>query len=740
MDEKEESNNLITLLINGYQIKCSKKSICELSPVADQYFNENPNSIEMEVNISAKGIQFDLIESILENSKFHVDSSNDLFLLEFANKLQIQPIEDMAANWELYELQKAEEFIFSIDASYYHLFKKFEDDQEDCLTIQKFIKKADIIGKETICRLIINACIARPNKISIYLDFIQFLKIELIFARILLNQMKYLHGIISIREDKIQVICFLARYFYEKGLIRKSQIPDIWQDMPPFFSDLSDRQNLNSEEDKEKYKKNAFEGINPDPISIILRNDDIESFQKVACLPTFDFNQTIKPSEFERCDFINSRPCSLLEFCAFFGSIKCFKFILLNEKSNNNFELIKYAIAGGNPEIIHICEQSGFLNFKETREIAIKFHHWNIFEWLCDNKCHSEKLNDLQNQDIYSYLNQCIRFSNFTTLSYLLLSKEVDLNFALLTAIDYDNLLLTKWLIKHKEKLNKEEISKQKSGFLYYATRNENIEILKFLLQQKEIDNINMKYKGKAPIFVAIETENFDVYKFLIEQKQINFNIKDFSGKKLIHISCEHKNTEILKDLLINRNDKIDINSFDKNNDTPLHLACGNGNIEIIDTLFKYCKQEIQLNIKNKKGKTPIMMGCLSKKINNRLNIIQQIYNFVKTEEKKIELINLKGPLNKTILHMACENKEIKIVRFLISLPGINVNAVDNDNRTALMSSIFYGFDDITKLLLNNHEIDIDICDNNNKTAYDIAVGRSLDNEIIQIFHSKTKK
>ena len=325
-------------------------------------------------------------------------------------------------------------------------------------------------------------------------------------------------------------------------------------------------------------------------------------------------------------------------------------------------------------------------------------------------------------------------------MSYLLLSKEVDLNFALLTAIDYDNLMLTKWLIKHKEKLNKEEISKQKSGFLYYATRNENIEILKFLLQQKEIDNINMKYKGKAPIFIAIETENYDVYKFLIEQKQITFNIKDFSGKKLIHVSCEHKNTEILKDLLINFNDKIDINSFDKNYDTPLHLACENGNIEIIDTLFKYCKQEIKLNIKNKKGKTPIMMGCLSKKIKNRLNIIQQIYNFVKTEENKIELINLKGPLNKTLLHMACENKEITIVRFLISLPGININAVDNDNRTALISSIFYCFDDITKLLLNHHDIDINIRDNNNKTAYDIAVGRSLDNEIMQIFHSKIKK
>lgn len=90
---------------------------------------------------------------------------------------------------------------------------------------------------------------------------------------------------------------------------------------------------------------------------------------------------------------------------------------------------------------------------------------------------------------------------------------------------------------------------------------------------------------------------------------------------------------------------------------------------------------------------------------------------------------------------MACENKEIKIVRYLNSLPMIKINAVDDDNRTALMTYIFFGFNDISILLLNHPDIDINIHDKNNKTAYDIAVSHcSLDKEIIQLLHDQNNK
>ena len=135
------------------------------------------------------------------------------------------------------------------------------------------------------------------------------------------------------------------------------------------------------------------------------------------------------------------------------------------------------------------------------------------------------------------------------------------------------------------------------------------------------------------------------------------------------------------------------------------------------------------------------MLGCLSKKIKNRFKVIQQIYNFVQNDENRAKLINPKSSLNKVLLHMACENKEIKIVRYLNSLPMIKINAVDDDNRTALMTYIFFGFNDISILLLNHPDIDINIHDKNNKTAYDIAVSHcSLDKEIIQLLHDQNNK
>lgn len=668
----------------------------------------------MKINISQNDIHIDLIELLLQNRKIHYNSSNDLFLFEFAKELQIQSIEDMAENWEIYELQKVEEIIFNINDINIDKYQK------------KLVKKTNLVGKETICRMIINACIARPSKTHIYQQLIQFLQIESVFSRILLNTMKFLHGAISVREEKSQTICFLARHMHDRGFIKMSQIPDIWPCAPPFFADSSDRLCAAAEEERLAYRMLAADGVNPGPVAAMLRADDIDSFQKVACNPAFDMNQKVKPSEFEKCDFINNRPCSLLEYSAFFGALRCFKYILLDEGTAHSAELMKYAIAGGSAEIVHICEQLGDASFKDARELAIKFHRWDIFEWLCDSKCQD----DLQSEDFYSFANQCIRFSNFGTLSYLLLAKEVDLNFALLTAIENDNLLLAKWLIKHKEKLDRRALAKQKIGFLHYATRNENIDILQLLLAQREFSNVNAKYKGKPPAFLAIETENYDVYKFLIAQKEVDFDARDFSGKQLIHVACEHRSVLILSDLLDNYSGRIDINSLDKNGDTPLHLACENGNVEIIEALLGRCRQAARLSAKDKKGKTPTMVGCLSKRVKRRLDVVRAVYNFA-GEGERAGIINCQGPLKKSLLHMACENKEIEVVRFLLSLPETDVNALDIDNRTALMTSVFFGFDDIALLLLGHASIDVAVHDKNDRTAYDIAAGRSLDDKLI---------
>ena len=46
-----------------------------------------------------------------------------------------------------------------------------------------------------------------------------------------------------------------------------------------------------------------------------------------------------------------------------------------------NENICKYAIAGGNMEIIHLIEQKG-MKFENCLEIAVEYHHFELFEWL----------------------------------------------------------------------------------------------------------------------------------------------------------------------------------------------------------------------------------------------------------------------------------------------------------------------------------------------------------------------
>ena len=101
-----------------------------------------------------------------------------------------------------------------------------------------------------------------------------------------------------------------------------------------------------------------------------------------------------------------------LEFIAFYGSVKSFKYFLLNDAIITSKKLNKYAIAGGNLEIIHILEQRG-ISFDNCLNTSITFHRNEISNWLMDNyKC----------QDIS--FKTAIRSYNFPAFFFLYLNRK----------------------------------------------------------------------------------------------------------------------------------------------------------------------------------------------------------------------------------------------------------------------------------------------------------------------------
>ena len=238
---------------------------------------------------------------------------------------------------------------------------------------------------------------------------------------------------------------------------------------PQFFDEFFSTLEELSKEDWKLHIQYLKEGINPLEIVKILRNDDLEKLQEISTQNNFDFNQKIKPSLYERYSFINKENVSLIDYCAFFGSIQCFKYLLLNGANVKN--TLKYAIAGGNLEIIHLCEQNNSL-FKEVFETAIEFHRNDIFYYFYDKKI-------IENNDIKKLGIKCIKYNNYEIFSYL--EKEgMKINDEIINQISENGntFLINDFIQKNQIPYN----------IIVYACISGNIEIVKILLEQKDID------------------------------------------------------------------------------------------------------------------------------------------------------------------------------------------------------------------------------------------------------------
>ena len=79
----------------------------------------------------------------------------------------------------------------------------------------------------------------------------------------------------------------------------------------------------------------------------------------------------------------DNKSYSIIDYSAKCGAVKSFKYLLVNDCALMP-KTLKYAIKGGNEEIIQILVQNGFV-FNYFLETAIKYHHNEIGNWLIEN-------------------------------------------------------------------------------------------------------------------------------------------------------------------------------------------------------------------------------------------------------------------------------------------------------------------------------------------------------------------
>ena len=138
---------------------------------------------------------------------------------------------------------------------------------------------------------------------------------------------------------------------------------------------------------------------------------------------------------------------------------------------------VKFAFAGGNLEIIKLCEQIQ-TSFEGSIENAVRFHHNEIFQYLYDNK-----LEKIDGNKLINIFKVCVTNSNYEVLSYLEGNGIKTNENIFKESSRIGNLFLFKHFLSS---------IRIPMDILIYSSVSGNVELIDFVLEQKGID-INAK-------------------------------------------------------------------------------------------------------------------------------------------------------------------------------------------------------------------------------------------------------
>ncbi|OHS95321.1 hypothetical protein TRFO_38572 [Tritrichomonas foetus] len=555
-----------TIIINNKKFRTTKPKAFYLSPVLKNFSDKYPDFNSCKLEIEDAEQYEELISSIFAMKDISINIENIDFLKRFSRKLQISLFDSAFQEFENYfdlveETTNEDQNLKTLKIMERTFLKLSNERIDRSFQLLQKCKIDDL----TFSTSLYGICISQPQKIDIYIELLTKYKAVTInkFKDIVFDNLK------SQKKQEIYYIIYQMIHYQildNKELIKRTngclplfyahllnpkKITDILHEDQTIDFDLTESSNNNWE----LHHKNCINGKNEHPIAVIIRRDDIDTLQQFLSQNNFPKNATIPISIYERFSFINERNVKLIDFAAFFGSIKCFKFLMLNDFDFSIHQTFVYAVCGGMSEIVHLCEEKK-CEIKGSLLASVQFHRHDFFDWLIDIK------NMNYSDDLIPA--QLLQYFNITSLINCI-NRGID-----------------------------------PTKFIFPSVLNGNLIFLKYLVTINEI-NLNVcDSNGMTPLHYACEKGFEEIVSFLIEKcDDTIINSKGHDDMTPLHIACQNVNESIIK-LLLNH-PKIDVcvktvylvlftkKFFKKSQNglTPLHLACKSGNQIIISLLLK---------------------------------------------------------------------------------------------------------------------------------------------------------
>ncbi|KAJ7584536.1 ankyrin repeat-containing domain protein [Mycena floridula] len=227
---------------------------------------------------------------------------------------------------------------------------------------------------------------------------------------------------------------------------------------------------------------------------------------------------------------------------------------------------------------------------------------------------------------------------------------------------------------------------------LFYATQSGHIETIELLLEQKDIDpNVSNKYHC-TPLSVAAQWGHTDIVKAFLQRKDVNPAISDNNQRTPLSHAAEWGRTEIVVVLL----QQQDVNpaAGDKDDRTPLSYAAAHNHGDIVNLLLQ--QKDVDFDSGDKEGFTPLSYAIH----HNHLDIIKILLG-----QKRV-ILNTRHEYLHISLSSAAEQGDIELVKLLLQQKNVDPKDSDEYQRTALSYASQWGHIEIVKLLLQQTGVD----------------------------------
>ena len=386
---------------------------------------------------------------------------------------------------------------------------------------------------------------------------------------------------------------YFIQYLYKKGILEANRISEFYEIQL-------------SEEDLEMAKTDYNDELSNDLFHYIM-NDEPEN---IIALTTIDILLNIKIN-------FDGHTYYPLQLSAFFGSVKVFKSIFLNHSlcpyifqhvygvsywdfnPHNEIEdkdLPRYAIRGGNTEIISILVQNNY-NFNNKLREAFLYHRNDIAFWLLDNyRCEKPSLQVVI--PFYNTLAFCYTLSRTKNINAFNTS-----NFSpFCAAVNSGFLPYVKALIDAKADPTSDDDVESRP--LTVAAKKGYFYIMQFLLTTECIFETTYNSEHN-PFLITSHMRRNEMLQLLLNKCSININLHDENHCTALMNAATNGDLEMVS-FLISKGANCDLVDYD--NESALIKAVKSGNPDVVCILLQAGTDPNQMDCS---GNTPLIISAL---------------------------------------------------------------------------------------------------------------------------------